>query len=159
MKRLIAAAVALLVLAASASSQTALPADLRLALIQPKDFQLRTSLSKIPDTVRVAFAKAIGDGTFFMAEPGAKWQAGYEVKDTRLPRRRLQRALLSKSFCVLFYESGGRRKNNHVAFFRLTEAGAEFVGSTGNSYPPVFDLRRLLGAIDDGGVFEWIGAR
>jgi len=159
MKRLIAAAVALLTLAASAPSQPALPADLRLALIQPKDFQTRASLSKIPDPVRVAFAKAIGDGAFSMAEPGAKWQAGSDVKDTRLPRRRLQRVLLSKSFCVLFYESGGRRKNNHVAFFRLTETGAEFVGSTGNSYPPIFDLRRLLGAIDNGGVFEWIGGQ
>jgi len=46
-----------------------------------------------------------------------------------------------------------------IQTYRLTETGAEFVGSTGNSYPPVFDLRRLLGAIDDGGVFEWIGAR
>jgi len=159
MKWRIVALVALLGVAASSlAAANGPPSDLRVALLQPRDFQIRTQIKAIPNAAQAAFTKGIGDKTFSMAEPGQPWQVGSAKEDPRLFRRRLQRVLLSKAFCVLFYESGGRRKNNHVAYFRLTQSNAEFLGSTGNSYPPLFDLRRLLGAIDKGGVFEWIAA-
>jgi len=95
MKWLIASAVALLLsLAASARSQSSGPApkgpppDLRLALLEPKDFQIRTHISAIPNPVRAAFARAIGDDAFSLAEPEKAWRVGSEIDNPRLPRRR-----------------------------------------------------------------------
>src|SRR5260221_5216155 len=99
MKWRIVALVALLGVAVlSLAAANGPPPDLRVALLQPKDFRIRTHLSAIPTPVRPAFAKAVGDKELSLAEPGAKWQSGPHTQDTRLARRGLQMSLTSHAF-------------------------------------------------------------
>lgn len=98
---------------------THLPAELRLSLQQPGVFQMRANVSAIPDAVASAFAKAAREERFAMAEPGASWQANDVLVQPALPWRRLARVALSRSFCLIFYERGGRGHSYHVAAFHL----------------------------------------
>ncbi len=128
-----------------------LPADVQAALRQPGAFQVRSTISGIPASVRTAFAKAVGAEFFVMAEPGARWQVGDTLTPDKppLPARRLARVFLSKSFCILFYERGGIARTNHVAIFRLGQRDAELAW---RAYVPqsATDPAALLSVIDKG---------
>jgi len=102
-----------------------LPADVWTALKDARSFETRRSVSAIPASVRAAFAKAVGDESFAMAEPGGEWQVTDVTEKPELPRRRLRGVAQSKSLCILFYELGGRAESDHVAVFRLKDGGAE----------------------------------
>ncbi len=104
-----------------------LPEDVRASLKDASGFQIRASVFAIPGSVRMSFAKARGEQLFAMAEPGAEWQATDVVRKPGLPRRRLETVALSQSFCILFYELGGRGHSYHVAVFRLSVDGAKLV--------------------------------
>jgi hypothetical protein len=84
-----------------------------------------------------------------MAEPGAEWQSTDVIYKPGLPRRRLGKVALSKSFCILFYELGGIGWSYHVAAFRLTQDGAKLVWG-GVSFQTIPDPAGLLTAIDKG---------
>jgi hypothetical protein len=83
-----------------------------------------------------------------MAEPSAEWQATDVIGKPGLPRRRLRKVALSESFCILFYELGGRGHSYHVAVFRLSPDGATLVWRAVLDRA-VTDPAALLMAIDE----------
>jgi len=101
-----------------------LPEDLLSALRNANGFQVQHTIANIPPLVRAAFAKATHQ-EFSMAEPGDKWQSTDVIIEPRLPWRRLTAVAVSTEFCIVFYESGGIGKSNHVAIFRLSSRAAE----------------------------------
>jgi hypothetical protein len=126
-----------------------LPAEVRGALEDPTAFQISAAVSAIPNSVRTSFAKAAGEKSFSMAEPGAEWQSTDVVYKLALPHRRLGHVALSKSFCILFYERGGRGWSYHVAVFRLAQNDAKLLWS-GSAFQKVPDPAGLLIAIKKG---------
>ena len=131
-----------------------LPDDLRAALKEPGGFRLHSSISAIPDSVRLAFIKLTGQQAFSMAEPGEYYQStDVLVPGPPLPGRRLGKVALSKSFCILFYERGGIAWTFQVVVFRLNPDGAKLVWS-GYSNRTIADPADLLTAIDKGQIHE-----
>jgi hypothetical protein len=101
--------------------------------------------------VRASFARASGEELFGMAEPGAAWQATDVARAPNLPRRRLGKVALSQSFCILFYEVGGRGRSDHVVVFSLSPAGATLVWRAVPDQA-ITEPSALLRAIDEGKV-------
>jgi len=104
-----------------------LPEEVRVALQDASTYQIHASVGAIPASVQLSFAKARREASFTMAEPGAEWQLTDVVRKPGLPRRRLEKVALSHSFCILFYELGGRGHSYHVVVFRLSSDGARLV--------------------------------
>lgn len=127
------------------------PDDVRVSLMDARAFHIRAAVSAIPSAVRASFTKARGDEPFAMAEPSAEWQATDVIRKPGLPRRRLRKVALSESFCILFYELGGRAHSYHVAVFRLSPDGATMAWRAVLGQA-VIDPAALLKAIDDGKV-------
>ena len=128
-----------------------LPADVRAALAQTNNFRSAGSVTAIPDSARVAFARAVRDPSFAMAEPGAKWQSTDVILEQGLPWRRLQAVAVSPEWLVLFYEHGGIGRSYHVCVFRVKADGAELVWRA-NRARTVVSLDELNRAIDSGDV-------
>jgi hypothetical protein len=126
-----------------------LPRDVRLSLDYPESFRIAHALSAIPEGVRVAFARAVGEEHFAMAQPGDEWQATDIIEKSTLPRRRLAAIAASDSICLLFYELGGRGHSHHVVAFRLSETRAILVWRALRN-PDVTDPATLLKAIEGG---------
>ncbi len=132
-----------------------LPADLRAALKRPADFQTRTTILAIPNSVRTVFAKAAKQDAFAMAEPGAEWQATDVIMKQDLPVRRLEKVALSTRFCVIFYQLGGFASSYRVAVFSLEKDSAKLVWFATAS-PAVTDLPSLSSAIEKGQVDDTV---
>jgi hypothetical protein len=130
---------------------THLPDQVRATLKEPSGFQIRANVSAIPVVVRASFAKAVGEERFAMAEPGAAWQATDVVRTPNLPRRRLREVALSQSFCILFYELGGRGHSDHVVVYSLSPAGVTLVWRAVLDQA-ITEPSALLRAIDEGKV-------
>jgi hypothetical protein len=130
---------------------TNLPDDVRASLKDARRFQIRVSVSSIPSAVRSSFAKARREEPFAMAEPDATWQAVDIIRNPELPRRRLGKLALSESFCILFYELGGRARSYHVVVFRLAPNGTRLVWRAVLD-EAITDPAALMRAIDDGKV-------
>src|SRR6266851_1885618 len=81
----------------------------------------------------------------------AAWQATDVIRNPALPRRRLGKVALSQSFCILFYELGGRGHSHHVVVFRLSPDGANLVWHAVLDQA-ITDPAALLMAIDEGQV-------
>jgi len=92
---------------AAVAAVSRMPAELRVELGESKDFRSFGSVSAIPESVRAAFARAVHDDSFEMAEPGAEWQSTDTIGEGNLPKRRLQTDDVSSNLLVLFYEHGG----------------------------------------------------
>jgi hypothetical protein len=103
------------------------PDDVRVSLRDARAFHVRATVSAVPTAVRASFTKADGDEPFAMAEPSAEWQVTDVIRKPGLPRRRLGKVALSETFCILFYELGGRGHSYHAAVFRLSPDGAPLV--------------------------------
>jgi hypothetical protein len=130
------------------------PDDLRAALKEPGGFRLHSSISAIPESVRMAFIKLTGQNVFSMAEPGEYYQStDVLVPGPPLPGRRLGKVALSKSFGILFYERGGIAWTFQVVVFRLSPDGAKLVWS-GYSNRTIADPANLLIAIDKGQIHD-----
>jgi hypothetical protein len=128
------------------------PDDVRVSLKDARAFRIRAAVSAIPSAVRASFTKARDDDEpFAMAEPSAEWQATDVIRKPGLPRRRLTKVALSESFCILFYELGGRGHSYHVVIFRLSPDGATLVWRA-TLDQAVSDAAALLIAIDEGKV-------
>ncbi len=111
--------------------KVAIPEDLRSVIETPDRFRAMYRVSDIPDSVKIAFAKATQKSTqedaFSMAEPGSRrWNAGDVIRDG-LPRRRLKSVAMSQSRCLVFYERGGWGKTDDIAVFRLSGNGAHAI--------------------------------
>lgn len=128
-----------------------LPEEVRAALKEASSYQIHASVSAIPVSVQLSFAKGRGAESFTMAEPGAEWQVTDVVRKPGLPRRRLEKVALSQSFCILFYELGGRGHSHHVAVFRLSPGSATLVWRAVLDRA-IGDPAALLMAIDEGKV-------
>lgn len=103
------------------------PHDLVDALAKPSEFHLSRKMADVPVSVRSAFAKAAGEASFLMADPGGKWQATDVIHDPKLAVRRLSAVAVGKVFCLLFYEHGGIGRYDRVAVFRMTDGHAEAI--------------------------------
>jgi hypothetical protein len=107
------------------------PKDLLSVLETPERFRIMHRVSDIPNSVKIAFARATQKSTqedvFSMAEPGAwPWNVGDVIHDG-LPRRRLKAVAASESLFLVFYEPGGFGKSNDIAVFRLSGNGARAI--------------------------------
>ena len=130
--------------------KVATPEDLLSVLETPDRFRIMYRLSDIPNSVKIAFAKATQKSTqedaFSMAEPGAwPWNAGDAILGG-LPRRRLRAVAQTESVCLIFYEHGGIAKSDDVAAFRLSgsEARAIWHSSLGPDVSNPTDLRNAI---------------
>jgi hypothetical protein len=126
-------------------------ADLRLSLQDVRVFQIHANVSGVPGAVGSAFAKAAREERFAMAEPGAAWQDTDVVRQPALARRRLGTVALSESFCLIFYELGGRGHSYHVAAFDVSSTGATLVWHA-ILHDFITEPAALLKAIDEGKV-------
>jgi hypothetical protein len=124
------------------------PDDVRTFLKDASGFQVRASVSAIPIAVRASFAQARNGEPFAMAEPGAERQVTDVIRKPGLARRRIRKVALSESFCILFYELGGRAHSYHAAVFRLSRDGAVLVWRAVLDQT-VSDPAALLKAIDE----------
>jgi hypothetical protein len=111
--------------------KVATPEDLLSVLETPERFRVMCRVSDIPNSVKIAFAKATQKSTqedvFSMAEPGSwPWNATDAIRDG-LPRRRLKAVATSGSLCLVFYEHGGFAKSDDIAAFRLSGNGARAI--------------------------------
>jgi hypothetical protein len=113
--------------------QYPLPDDLTRALSNPSQFSVYRTVTNVPEVVRSAFAKAADEESFSMADPGGPWEATDVIGDASLPRRRLASVAIGSGLCLLFYEHGGRGKNDNVAVFRMADGRAE---ATWHAYIP-----------------------
>lgn len=155
--RLIAAVLFLCVLfscarrqeAKAAGSPEAAPADLLSALERPDGFVVDRGMGAIPENVRAAFAKAAGDKSFAMAEPGGAWRATDVVLDRHLPHRRFIAVAKSAEFYLVFYERGGIARSDNVAAFRMVNGAAE----------PVWHAFVPPGVADPAGLREALGRK
>lgn len=102
-----------------------LPSELTRALTHPGDFRVYRSVTKVPNSVRSAFAKAAREERFCMADPDGRWEPTDAIRDPKLPRRRLTTVAMGAELCLLFYEHGGIGRNNNVAAFCISGDHAE----------------------------------
>ena len=66
-----------------------MPNELISALAEPSNFRVYRSVANVPDSVRLAFAKAADEERFSMSDPNGRWEATDVIRDPQLPRRRL----------------------------------------------------------------------
>jgi len=132
--------------------EVATPKELLSALETPDTFRVRHRVSDIPNSVKIAFAKATQRSTqedvFSMAEPGAwPWNVGDVILDG-LPRRRLKAVAMSASLCLVFYEHGGFAKSDDIAVFRLSgdRVRAIWHSSVASNVASPADLRSAIRA-------------
>jgi hypothetical protein len=123
-------------------------AELRAFLAQPENFSIQSTISAIPASVRVAFAKRAHQETFAMAEPGADWNESDDIKPG-LSFCRLGKVALSKSLCILFYEQGGFGWSSHADVFEITPDGATLIWRA-YAFQTITGPSDLLAAIDSG---------
>ena len=81
-----------------------------------------------------------------MAEPGAAWNATDAIQKD-LPFRRLRKVALSKTLCVVFYETGGFVHSYEAAAFQIAQDAA-ILAWAGTLSESALDPAALLGAID-----------
>jgi len=134
----------------SSFSKVAIPKDLLSALDTPERFRITYRVSDIPNSVKIAFAKATRkssqESIFSMADPKTwPWNAGDALLDG-LPRRRLKALAASASLYLVFYEHGGFAKSDDVAVFRLSgnEARAIWHSSLAPDVANPLDLRNAI---------------
>jgi hypothetical protein len=127
-------------------SQNATPAEVSdfLALLTPQpdypgasaggildgDFEIVTSVHRLSEPVRSAFAVLAREFRFEMANPGQDFQETDVITNNGLPLRRLIFAGISGGKCFLHYERGGRGHSYYVVVFTTTPSEAKFVWGT-----------------------------
>jgi hypothetical protein len=94
------------------------------------DFEIVTSVNRLPTSVRSAFAVLARQSSFEMADPGQNFQATDFIAKTALPWRRLIFAGISAEKCFLHYERGGRGHSYYLVVFTTEPTGAKFFWGT-----------------------------
>lgn len=137
---------------AHATTATRLSAADKRAFENPGAFTVSYRTEAVSDALRTAFARAVGDTSWSMAEPGAAWQATDYITKPGLPRRRLIFiAVSSDGYAVLHYELGGRGHSYHILLFRLSPRDAEITWRCVVD-GPLAGMSQLVREIDRGGV-------
>ena len=102
-------------------------------------------ISAIPPACKAAFAKATGESSFALADPGAPYQSTDVVaRGAKLPWRRLIHVGLSSDRCVLYYEIGGFTTTYAALIFDLSVPGTATLVWGGVDGSEVTDFRSLL---------------
>lgn len=95
-----------------------LPASVRSELPRMKEVH---SVNDLPnDIADGTFVPRFGpprEETWKLAEPGAPWEPTDVITDASLPRRRLILAGCTVKVCVVYYESGGIARTEHLVAF------------------------------------------
>ena len=94
------------------------------------DFEILTSVNRLPTPVRSAFATLSRQSSFEMADPGQNFQATDLITKKGLPWRRLIFAGISTGKCFLHYERGGRGRSYYVVVFTTGPSEAKFFRGT-----------------------------
>ena len=133
-----------------AAPPVALSPELR-AHVRDGRFQISTSIRGLPLGVRSELQRLFGSQTLDIAEPGAEFQAGDAIANSRLPIRRLVAAGCSYDRCLVYYERGGSAPTWRVALFHWTpeETRFEWGGPAPGGLVTIDDVRSaiLSGAI------------
>jgi hypothetical protein len=154
-------AIALILLAASASGQSDPPATLAGALrdhVNGEQFSLVTSIRGLPLGVRDELQTLFDAGSLDIAESWAEFQGTSAAADPKLPLRRLVAAGCSIDHCLVYYERGGSARTWVAALFHWTPAATrlEWGGNARGGLANIAAVRKaaLSGAIK-GPVKAW----
>jgi hypothetical protein len=132
-----------------AGSQTAAPGSLSAELrahVRDERFQIVTSIRGLPLGVRAGLQTLFGSQSLDIAEPGAEFQVGGAIVDSKLPIRRLVAAGCSYDHCLVYYERGGNSHTWRVTLFRWTPDATRFEwGATApGGLVSIDDVRRVV---------------
>jgi hypothetical protein len=86
---------------------THLPADVRTALQNERDFTTVKRVDQIPSVALSAFHAAQDDKDYGMANPKGAYQKNATVTDPKLPLRQLQFAAISPDYVLIHFAKGG----------------------------------------------------
>jgi hypothetical protein len=123
------------------------------AHVRAERFAIVTSIRGLPLGVRAGLQTLFGSQALDIAEPGAEFQVGKVIVNSKLPIRRLVAAGCSYEHCLVYYERGGIAHTWRVALFHWTPEATRFEG--GGTAPgglvTIDDVRSafLSGAIKD----------
>jgi hypothetical protein len=134
-----------------AAPPVALSGELR-AHVQDERFGIVTSIRGLPLGVRAGLQTLFGSQALDIAEPGAEFQAGNVIVNSKLPIRRLVAAGCSYDHhCLVYYERGGIAPTWRVALFHWTPDATRFEwgGTAPGGLVTIDDVRSavLSGAI------------
>jgi mono/diheme cytochrome c family protein len=112
------------------------------------DFSIEKSVTRLPDSLKSAFARLAGARYFNMANPGEKFQVTDVVDEPGLAWRRLIFAGISKDRYFTHYEKGGIAHSSHIAIFSVdSERKVNFLwGGPGPAANDLAQLRTMLAA-------------
>ena len=137
-----------------AGSQVAAPVVLSPGLrahVKDERFGIVTSIRGLPLGVRAGLQTLFGSQALDIAEPGAEFQVGNVIVNSKLPIRRLVAAGCSYDHCLVYYEHGGITPTWRVALFHWTPDATRFEwgGTAPGGLVTIDDVRSavLSGAI------------
>jgi mono/diheme cytochrome c family protein len=121
------------------------------------DFTIEKDVNRLPDNLKVAFARLAKEHTFKMANPGEKFEATDDISDPGLPSRRLILAGFSKDRYFINYEKGGIALTLRMAVFDVSPKGqvSFLCGGPGVRAKDLAELRTLVStkAFTDGDTY------
>ena len=158
-RRLLYAIGVILLVAVVAYTQATAPVELSDALrthVRDERFDVVASLRGLPLGVREGLQALFGSDSLDIAEPGAEFQATYDL-NPKLPIRRLVAAGCATDHCLVYYERGGLVHAWQVALFHWTptETRFEWGGTAPSGLKTIDDVRNaiLSGAIKSSPMF------
>lgn len=88
------------------------------------DFTTVQDMRQLPGPVLQAYTER-GGSRLVMANPGKRFEATDDIRDSSVPRKRLIFAAVSRDKCIVSYEQGGYAHTFNIALFRLNSNKAE----------------------------------
>ena len=116
------------------------------AHVQDERFGIVTSIRGLPLGVRAGLQTLFGSQALDIAEPGAEFQVGNVIVNSKLPIRRLVAAGCSYDHCLVYYERGGNAHTRRVALFHWTPGATRFEwgGTAPAGLGTIDDVRKAL---------------
>jgi len=143
----------------SSASITKLSSEAKEYMLREDAFSGISSVKEIPASVLMKFAEIAKDPNLKIANPGEKFQATDVISEAGLSSRRLIFGGISKEYCVLHYERGGRAHSYYVILFKRSGNDASFLwgGVTNQKIRNLSALRELIraDALDDSRPYSW----
>ena len=132
-----------------AGNQAAPPVALSGALrahVKDERFGIVTSIRGLPLGVRDGLQTLFGSRELDIAEPGAEFQSGDVIANSKRSTRRLVAAGCSYDHCLVYYERGGFNHSWHVALFHWTPAATRFEwgGTAPGGWATIDDVRSAI---------------
>ena len=137
----------------SSASITNLLSESKEYILREDAFSGISSVKEIPAPVLMKWAEIAKDSNLKIANPGEKFQVTDVIYEEGLPFRRLIFGGISKDYCLIHYERGGRAHSYKVILFKLSAKGADFLwgGILFKRIRDLSELRELIraNALDD----------